>query len=213
MCVGLRVGFRRSPVRPEERGRKRRLRLVEPLPGRFGPLERRSGQWSVRESRGSESVLGTFVLDSPSKVPFTSVLMAQLYVSRSGARQSSGNPPVSSASGRKPVGLGFGAERSRRGRGAARKGVACTAWARMPPAGRDCAEKSGRASKKSAAQSALPAGAFGGMSWGSESVLGTFVLDSPSKVLFSSFWGPIGASAASALRSRSHQIAPSSGKP
>lgn len=45
------------------------------------------------------------------------------------------------------------------------------------------------------------------------SVLGTFVLDSPSKVLFSSFWGPIRASAASALRSRSHQIAPSSGKP
>ena len=35
-----------------------------------------------------------FVLDSPSKVPFTSVLMAQLCVSRFGARKLPGSPLV-----------------------------------------------------------------------------------------------------------------------
>ena len=53
-------------------------------------------------------------------------------------------------------------------------------------AGRGCAEKVAAPQRKSAAQSALPAGAFGWVCRGSESVLGTFVLDSPSKVLFTS---------------------------
>ncbi len=57
--------------------------LSESPSGRLCPLERWSPQqshrWSVRKSRGSESVLGTFVLDSPSKVLFSSVLTAQLW--------------------------------------------------------------------------------------------------------------------------------------
>ena len=207
----------RRPVRPRGVCGKSGRALSESSPCRLDPLEYWSLQRSVRESRGSESVLGTFCsgLSLQSSFHFSSdgAIVRQPLRRQEIARKSFG----SSASGQKPMASGFGAERSRRrrGRGAERRGLKAPALSlgQDAAAGWDCAEKSGRASKKSAVQSALPAGAFGGVCRGSGSVLGTFVLDPPSKVLFTSFWGPIGASAASALRSRSHQIAPSSGMP
>ena len=91
------VSFSCSLVRIGERGKKRRLRLWGSH-RLVGTARRNAGVLSgaVRESRGSESVLGTFVLDSPSKVLFSSILMAQLCVSRFSAdlsRSGSAQPP------------------------------------------------------------------------------------------------------------------------
>ena len=114
-----------------------------------GALESAERQRSVRKSKGRESVLGTFVLDSPSKVLFSSVLMAKLWRQplrhQAIVRESSGFLCIWPEAGGSRLWRGEESEVERR---AALKGVTCTAWARMPRQAGDCAEKSGRAPKK-----------------------------------------------------------------
>ena len=98
------------------------------------------------QSGPEPSVLGTFVLDSPSKVLFSSFLGAWGF---SGCGVGSGDGPD-----------------------------APTTFRTLPPKFFPFGQ--------GGAQRASAAGASGP----ERSVLGTFVLDSPSKVLFSSFWGP-----------------------
>ena len=143
------------------------------------------------ESWGSESVLGTFVLDSPSKVPFTSVLMAQLCVASAGSsadqswsgwRSRLGGQGSEGASASAAVWLGqWRRERKRR----LRLGEPLSSWLsslkpwnssdEMPP---EIPESLGESAEPQ--EQGSP-----GSLW-SESVLGTFVLDSPSKVPFTS---------------------------
>ena len=184
----------RRPVRPRGVCGKSGRALSESSPCRLDPLEYWSLQRSVRESRGSESVLGTFCsgLSLQSSFHFSSdgAIVCQPLRRQEIARKSFG----SSASGQKPMASGFGAERSRRrrGRGAERRGLKAPALSlgQDAAAGWDCAEKSGRASKKSAVQSALPAGAFGGVCRG-EWVCPGYICSGPS--LQSSFHFVLGA--------------------
>ena len=135
-----------------------------------------------------------FVLDSPSKVPFTSVLMAQLCVSRFGARKLPGSPLVPLPLVRSQWLQALARRGAGGGVAVARNGVACrrplSVWARMPRQAGTVRKKSGRASKKSAVQSALPAGAFGGVCRG-EWVCPGYICSGPS--LQSSFHFVLGA--------------------